>query len=177
MATEFALVGQGRQTYYAAVTGLALAAAATDVFTLTGAPGRLIRPVKAGFSGVATAAGAFSFVVAKRSTANTGGTATTPTAVPASSTHAPAKGIVRAYTANPTTGTLVGNMMSMRDTLTTAAGGLPEAVTTIDFEGEYRGDIELRSETEVLALNLNGATVTGGIIDAWICWTEEQLVA
>jgi hypothetical protein len=152
---------------------------ATDVFTLTGAPGRIITPVLFGISGVATAAGAFSVKAVKRSTANTGGTSTTPTPVAGISTNPgvgptpPAKGVVRAYTANPTLGTLVGDMMSKRDSFTTASGAIPETETLFDFRGDYRGEVQLLSGDEVLALNLAGVTVMGGLLDAWVAWTEE----
>jgi len=33
--------------------------------------------------------------------------------------------------------------------------------------------VELLSDEEVLALNLGGVTVTGGLLDAWVVWTEE----
>lgn len=177
MPTEMTLVGQGGlHAYYASVTALALAVSATDVFTITGAPGRVIRPVIFGVSGVATADGAFSVVALRRSTANTLGTSTVRAAVPSVSfgpfgePTPPARGTVRAYTANPTPGTLVGDMMSKRLTFSATAGA---GETLFDFRGHYRVETKLLSELEVLAINLAGVTVTGGLLDAWVVWTEE----
>lgn len=174
MASEHTLVGQGRPTYWASVSALAVAASGTDVFTLTGAIGRRITPLMFGASGVATSDGAFSIAAVKRSTANTGGTSSTRVAVPGSSSNAaPAKGIVRAYTANPTLGTLVGSMMAKRISYGAPAGTVGQVEAIFDFRSHYCGPVELLSDQEVLALNLGGVTVSGGLLDAWVAWTEE----
>ena len=86
----------------------------------------------------------------------------------------PAKATVRAYTANPSNGAMVGVMMSKRVTVTTAASSAvsPEE-TLFDFRSHYCGPVELLSDSELLGLSFAGVTVTGGLLDAWVAWTEE----
>lgn len=159
--------------YSASVTGLALAAAATDIFTLTGSASKTVRITRIQVSGIATAASAVDLVLVKRSTADTGGTATNPTVVPNDSADAAGTAVVAAYTANPTTGALVGPVRSRKVTLTTAAGGLT-SVTTIFDSGQQSGKpITLRGVAQQLALNFNGATVAGATLNIDIEWYEE----
>jgi len=80
---------------------------------------------------------------------------------------------VRAYTANPTLGTLVGAMMSKRITYGASTAAVVQVEARFDFRSHYCGPVELLSDEEVLALNLGGVTVTGGLLDAWVVWTEE----
>lgn len=159
-------------TYSAAITGLATAVSATDVFTLTGSATKTIRVTKVEVSGIATAAGAFTIQLLKRSTADTAGTSSTPTRVPHDSTSGAATATVLAYTANPTTGNLIGLVGLRKITLTTAAGGLVNVPQYLDYTRNEKAVI-LRGTSEVLAVNLNGVTVTGGAFDVAVTWTEE----
>jgi len=174
MTQTVAIAPLGNRSYSAGGT-LAAAAAATDVFTITGADGFLCTPVRLIISGIATAATAASVLVVKRTTANSAGTASTITGVVRDSqTTESAKATVRSYTANPTTGTATaptgGNIAAVVVPLGVAAGGTNPMV--IDLVANGMQPIALRSSADVLAVNLNGATIAGGSITVTVEWME-----
>jgi hypothetical protein len=162
-----------KTTYSASITALAPAASATDIFEIAGSATKTIKVTRLQISGTAAAAGAYDFVLLKRSTANSGGTSSAPAVVPHDANDAAGTAVVKAYTANPTLGTLVGNIRAAKGTVTTAAGAIPNVPTQFNF-GEREGkEITLRGTAQVLALNLNAATMTGGSLNIDIEWTEE----
>lgn len=165
-----------RPTYSASVTGLVTVASATDFFTLTGATGITTRITFAQCSGISTTVGTADIVALKRSTANTVGTSTAPTVVPHDANSAAGSSTVLAYTANPTTGTLVGNIRAKKLGLQLATTGLIPDVTTWDF-GTRPGtqEVVLRAATQVFALNGAGTTLAAGAaLDCSVEWTESD---
>ena len=166
-------IGAPSMTYAAAVSGLAPAALATDVFAISGSATKTIRISKLAINGVQTTAGQVAILVVKRSTANTGGTSTAQTKIPYDSANAAATATVLAYTANPTTlGTVVG-------TITASRLFVPGVASATDAQGFsiVVGDvgqqfITLRGAAENLCINLNGVTVAGGAVNVTIEWTE-----
>jgi len=162
-----------KATYSVGVIGLAPAASATDIFTITGSATKTIRITRIQVSGTATAAGAYSLVVLRRSTANTGGTSTAPTISSHDTADPNATATVNAYTANPTTGTLVGNMQVKKITVTTPAGSISNSPNEIWFEMRGERATVLRGIAQVLSINLNTTTMAGGSLDIDITWTEE----
>lgn len=165
-----------RPSYSASITGLTVAASATDFFTLTGATGIVTRVTYVECSGIGSTAGTPDIVALKRSTANTGGTATQPTVVPLDSGSAAGASVVNAYTVNPTTGTLVGNVRVSKL-------GLPLAATGANVQrlqwmfGNRPGtqEVILRAATSVFALNGAGATLApGASLDCAIEWQESD---
>lgn len=167
-----------RATYGATAINITPATTATDIFTITGSASKTIYIHKITVTGNRTAHAQDLVVLLKRSTANAGGTSTTRTAVPYDSANAAATATVRAYTANPTLGTLVGAIQANRvsfpvQTPTNAQGNGGAAVPWI---WEYTKDaqpITLRGTSEVLAINLNGVTIAGGSLQFNIEWSEE----
>lgn len=161
-------------TYSAAITGLAVASAATDVFTLTGSASKVVRLNQVSVSGTAGTAAVADVQVIKRSTANSGGTSTTPTAVPNDSTQAAATAVARAYTANPTTGTAVGVVRTQKQLFDVATG--PQSSVAVGYETHANGHrpLTLRGVTEVLAINLNGVTLSSPTLDIYVEWTESD---
>ncbi len=161
-------------TYSASITALAPAAAATDIFEIFGSGTKTVKVRRIQISGLATAAGAYDFVALKRSTANSGGTSSSPTVVPHDSADAAGTAVVKAYTANPTTGTLVGGMRATKSTVTTVAGAIPSILTVFDWSDDRGGKpVVLRGTAQGLAINLAGATMTGGALNIDVEWTEE----
>jgi len=163
-----------KATYHAAIQGLLLVTSATDFFTITGSATKTIRIIRIGISGTTNNAITTSINLIKRSTANTGGTSTTSTAVPNDSTNPAATAVVRAYTVNPTAlGTSVGLMAALKSefSLSTVATGSSKGV--FEFGTRPGQAIVLRGVNESLVMNLNGATVTGPSADMWFEWTEE----
>lgn len=178
MAAENTNVPPGKASFLAAVSGLVVAASATDFFTITGAVGKKVTINRIMVSGIATSATAVPLSVVKRSAVNSGGTATTPTPVPTSSNYpngaAGAFAVVRAYTANPASlGTAVGTVSAARMILSTASASVGSTPIEFNFERMYHPPIVLNDATEVLALNYGGATAAGNAVDLMIAWTEE----
>lgn len=160
-----------KATYSAAATAFAPAASATDVFTITGSASKTIRVTKIEMSATQTTAGNNEVLLVKRSTANSGGTSATPTIVPHDSSSAAGTAVVRSYTANPTTGTLVGAVASVKMFVSTTATENQKQIW--DFGIRPSQAIVLRGTSQVLAINLNAATWTGGSISVYLEFTEE----
>lgn len=164
-------VAVSADAYSAGILSLAPAASATDFFTITGSATKTIRVTEFNLQCTETTAGAVAVQIVKRSTANSGGTSTAPTVVPHDSASSAGTATVLAYTANPTTGSLVGLVRATREVWLAPASvaNAPRNPFTL-----YNGlPIVLRGTGEVLAINLNGVTVTGGACAVWATWTEE----
>jgi hypothetical protein len=160
-------------TYSAAANSITTVASPTDVCTLTGSPTRTIRVNYVMFSGTTTSGSGISSSVQliKRSTANTGGTSTVTAAVPHDVTNDAATATARSYTANPTLGATVGNIRAKRHTFQAAAVGVIPLIW--DFGQRPGQTVVLRGVNEVLSVNLNATTITGGLISCSFEWTEE----
>lgn len=148
----------------------------TDIITITGSATKTVRIFSIELSTTQTTQSTNTFFLVKRSTANTVGTSTTPTVVPVDSNDAAGTAVVRQYTANPTLGTLVGNVAVQR-----VFGSVPGATATagsgytFDFwqDGAGKG-IVLRGTTQVLSINFAGAALPVGFsVSATITWMEE----
>lgn len=165
----------GQKATYSATSSIAFANAllATDIFTITGSATKTVKVLRIGFSCQQTTAGVQNIVLVKRSTANTAGSFSVSIAVPHDSTDAAATATVVTYTANPTLGTSVGNVRAARVFIPTAGTDLSTFVYDFNFGTLPEKAITLRGTTQVLALNLNGATVTGGTWTCFVEWTEE----
>ncbi len=149
--------------------GLVPASSATDIFTLTGSATKTIRITRIEITATTTSAtpAALDVLLLKRSTADTGGTSTgSPTPVPHDSADAAVSATVLAYTANPTTGALVGtalrNAKFFQTLATYTATDFPAKDSLVWEFGNRPGAqaIVLRGVAEVLAINLNGVTAT-----------------
>lgn len=163
-----------KSTYGAAISGLVIASLATDIVTVTGSASKTIKIQNIEISGTTTAgAGAsVSATLVKRSTADTGGTSTTPTAVAYDSTNSAATATFRAYTVNPTSlGTAVGSIRATR--LVLAQVGTAGQPITWAFDGNYSQFPTLRGTSEQLCINFNTTTITGPVISISIEWSEE----
>lgn len=175
--TATAVVSITQRTYEATVVGLAPAASATDLMTIAGVAGHIVRVTRAECTGTATAVGAANLVALVRSTANSAGTSTSPTAVPADPNDSAAGATVKAYTANPTVGTSVGPVRAavlvLTPTSSTTIAEDPVAWTFGNNAGTRAG-VVLRSASQVFALNGNGVSFPAGTaLNCSIEWTEQ----
>lgn len=162
-----------KASYSAAIVGLVVANTPTDIFTITGSSTKTIRITFVEITGTETNATVRDVVLLKRSTANSGGTSTTQTAVASDSNNAAATATVRAYTVNPTLGTLVGNIRARKaDIDITSKSGPIELVSWVFGERPSQA-IVLRGTSEVVSVNLNSITSAGNSFDVGIEWTEE----
>lgn len=145
-----------------------------DVFTITGSATRNVQITKIAITTVQTTSGLNAWALVKRSTANSAGTSAAVTRVPLDRAFPAATATVLQYTANPTAGTLVGNVWSGRvaaPALASASGG--------DFEKAIpngsgpTSPIILTGINDVLAWNFGGAALPSGLsVQACVWWTE-----
>ena len=166
-------------TYSTSIFNLVSAATATDIFTLTGSATKTIKIKRIRISGTRGTHTWTDILLIKRSTANTGGTSTTPAIVSHDSLDAAATAVARAYTANPSAlGTLVGNVRAGNLSMpliapSNAQSNGPGHVLEWVFGDNGSKPLILRGTTQVAAINLNGATVAGSAFNISIEWTEE----
>lgn len=164
--------GGYKNTYSAAIANVAMATSPTDVFTLIGSASKLVRVLRVGFSALQTTAAGRDVLLIKRSTANSGGTSTTPTVVSYDSTQISGTAVARSYTANPASlGTAVGTIFA-RKTLVGALTGAADSLI-IEFGNNCGKHVILRGVAETLAINLNSVSSSGGVFSIFIEWTEE----
>jgi hypothetical protein len=152
-------------------SGRAIISTPTDIFTITGSASKTIRVTRISFTGTQTTGTQIRVIVLKRSTANSGGTSTSPARVPHDSNNAAATATVLAYTANPTTGTLVGNIRAAKVLVGLTTVNSDQLI--IDFGTRNGQGFVLRGTTQVLAINLAGVTIAGNSLDISFEWTEE----
>lgn len=166
-------------TYSTTYVAITTAASLTDFLTITGSATKTIYLRNIECSGVSTAAGLGTLALVKRSTADSSGTALTPSAtvggqlVPVDSADGAASATVVAYSANPTTGTLVGLVRSAKlNTGVTGTGTAP--LLSWNFGGENAKSPTLRGTAQVLALTgLGTAMPAGAVLTCGITWIEQ----
>ena len=162
---------------YSASVNWGLAAAATDIFTITGSTTKTVRVTQILFFGSAGSTQRAMVRLLLRSAANTGGVTQAPTIAPHDQNNAAVTAPVVAYTANPASlGTQVGTLGSFQVVFLAGAGaGTSSPDTTILFGlNPWAQPITLRGVAQVLAINMNGATVTGNTSGiANVTWIEE----
>lgn len=156
---------------YSAAAAVASAASATDIAILPGSATKTILVKRVIVSGVQTTAGIIDVLLVKRSTANTGGTSTGMTATPHDSTNAAATAAPLTYTANPTTGSLVGALRRVKLPVNAPASVVGLEAHVFEFASSNQ-PVVLRGVAEGLAVNLNGVTVTGGSFNIVFEWNE-----
>jgi hypothetical protein len=163
-----------KATYAVSKVGLACAASAHDVLTLTGSATKTIKITRVQISGtVATTANDSDVVLLKRKTANTGGTSSAPTITPYDSNSAAATATALAYTVDPTAGTLIGNIRAVSLYLpVTGSTGVPMLYSE-SFGDRPEQAVVLRGVNEVFAVNLNAANAASTALDITIEFTEE----
>lgn len=168
------------QTYYAAYTAITTAASLTDFFTITGSATKTIYITHVACSGVSTASGTSALALVKRSTADSGGTALTPSAtvggqlVPLDVNNVAATATVVAYSANPTTGTAVGIVRSGKLNTSVAATANGASPLVFDFSTINNQALVLRGTGAVAAMSgLGTALVAGAVLSCEVSWIEQ----
>ena len=162
-----------RPTYRYTALDITPVATATDVLTLTGIAGKVIRVTKVTIMGSATSSSIYDVYLIKRSTTNSGGTLTNPAPTSADSTDPVASGILSLYTANPVSLGTGTNLEAAKTYLGTAAITSPQ----ISFIWGNRGDkAPVLRAGETLAINFAGAAVPAGAsLYLTFEWTEDTL--
>lgn len=163
-------------TFVGAATFAAPQTGAGDLFCIAGSASRLVKVKRVVVSGVDTTAQASVINLVKRSTANTGGTSTAPTAGALDSQQVVTTptAVLAAYTVIPTPGTsagTVGSRLAAFNTAATASASLLSFDTTL--ENNY-SDIRLRGVAQELCVNAPSAFTTAGpTLTVEVTWTEQ----
>lgn len=144
-----------------------------DVFTITGSATRLVTVTRFAMVTVQTTAGQNAWAIVKRSTANTGGTSAAVTRVPTDDSYPAATATVLQYTANPTPGTLIGNLWAGRVPSPAPASALSDAEVCPIGNGKG-GSVTLSGTTDVLAWNFGGAALPTGLSVQCVVWWNEN---
>lgn len=165
-------------TYGATSIGLAPASSATDVACITGSATTVVRLQAIRVSGSAGTLVSLPVVITKHASANTGGTAATTTALPVpykfDSQNPAAAATTTAYTANPTIadaapGIIDAGVVTLN--VTTAAGGAPTLFSWTTRA--YNEPPTLRGIAQQVCVNLNGISVSSGLLAISFFWTEQ----
>jgi hypothetical protein len=170
-----ALQPLGLPSFSSAITGLVPAGGATDIATVTGASGVVVQVTRIIISGIATAATSATFLLVRRTTANSGGTSSAVTPVSQDGKEAAAASVL-SYTANPALGTSTapgGTTKSFIVPLGTASA--PQAPVILDLTAGGQIPPTLRGTGDVFAINFNGATVAGNSVNITIEHQENKL--
>lgn len=167
-----------RATYSASAEGIVPAASATDIFTINGSATKTIYIHKITVSGTRTAHAHDRVILLKRSTANSGGTSVVRSIVPHDSVNDLATAVVRSYTANPTLGTLVGNIYAATVSFPaqTPSNAQGNGGASVPWQWNYVDigqPIILRGTAQQVSINLNSVTIAGGLLHFAIEWSEE----
>jgi hypothetical protein len=174
-----------KTTYSAAFFGLVPAASATDIICISGSATKTIRVQNIKLSGVAGTLVTTPVVLVSHVSLDTGGTAASTTANPANTiakrllSDPTATATLVSYTANPT---IVDASPTYLDTqyITLGVSGtsvLPSVTTIFDF-GLYTSELQrepsiIANSTRQICVNLNGVSVSSGVLAGSITWTEE----
>lgn len=172
-----------KPTYRAVSIGLVPASAATDFFCVTGSATKVIKVTGFALQGVAGTLTSVPVVVLRRASVDTGGTAASTIANPANTigkvdtNNGASTATLIAYTANPTivdaSPTYIGAKYL---TLPTVAAGTNTPVTEFVFGAnlpQFTQQLTLRGITDQICLNMQAGTVTSGVINIQVAWTEE----
>lgn len=172
-----------RTTYSAGFIGLVPAASATDVICIAGSASRAVRLQNIRLSGSAGTLVSLPITLVRRVSVDTGGTAATTTANPANNIakrdiNSPtATATLVSYTANPT---IVDSAPTYLDSQSTTFGTTAAATVTVPLFLDYAKDVEnflfpptLVGVAAQACLNFNAVTISSGLLNGSITWTEE----
>lgn len=171
---------QKRITYGAASVGLVPASSATDIFCIAASTNRTVSVKEITLSGTAGTAITTPVLLYRRVSLDTGGTAATGAALPVAGTFSSSDpvstAVLTAYTANPTIvdsapTLLLGPAVSFSVTTGTNTPVIVNSGTQVDFFA--KGFDLIKGSTQQLCLNLNGVSISSGVLAIGIKWTEQ----
>ncbi len=163
---------EGQKKTYTVAGFVTPVATANDILNLAWVSGTVkLLEVQLVFGATAAGLKATGAALVKRSTANSGGSSTTPTPVPHLSTDGAANSVVSVYTGNPTRGTSIGAIRASKIGISATDG-----TTIIIWRFTDKNDKAptLVSANQSLSVDLGGdALLTGEVIAYSITWSEE----
>jgi len=167
-------------TYSASSVGLVPAASATDIWCIAASSTRNISIKQIKVSGTAGTAITTPFLIYRRASLDTGGTAATSLALPVAGKlfagDSAATATLTAYTANPT---IVDSSPVLLDVIqptlavtTTANAAMPPSSFGEAVAWFSHGLVLQKGTTQQVCLNLNGVSVSSGVLNINAIWTE-----
>lgn len=171
-----------RNTYSAISVGLVPAASATDIVCLNGSTSKNVHLRRVVLSGTAGTAITTPVVLKLNHSLDTGGTAATglalPVAAPLNPNNPAATATLTSYTANPTVtdstpNYLLAPAVSFGVTTTVGEADVYTAGTSIDFFDQGWDIPKAATVTQQLCLNLNGVSISSGVLAISLEWTED----
>lgn len=179
MASENYNVSPPFSSYMAALIGMVPAAGATDIFTIAGGKNRRIEVNFITISGISSTAIAVPVSIIKRTTPDTSGTPTLITPVQMDMANPSlSQAVIQSYAANPALGSVTngGLVASARMILSTGTASVGSTPFMFSFERMYMGCPVLLGPNDLLAINFNGTSVSGGSVDIHVGYNERPLL-
>lgn len=172
-----------RVTYSAGFTGLVPAASATDIVCIAGSASKIVRLREVVLSGSAGTLVTTPILLIRRAAVNTAGTAAGTTANPANAItkrdtqNGTATATLISYTANPTITDSAGTIFAASSlTLPVTSAGTVSAPFRMNFIEDVSNLLQspaLRGAAQQICVNLGGVSVSSGVLNGHIVWTEE----
>lgn len=170
------------QTFSAPFIGLVPAASATDVICLAGSATKTIAVQQIKLSGSAGTLVTLPITLVRRASADTGGTPASTTANPANTigkrdtANATATATPVSYTANPTIGDSSPTYIDSASlTLPVTSAGVVTVPLAFNYFFENSQLLQppiLKGIAQQLCLNFNAVSITSGVLNGVITWTE-----
>lgn len=169
VGTITAVPGDPTVATYSAATLLIPAATALVVFTITGSATKTVRVWEVSVTGTRTTGTANNLLLQSIVGTISAGTVVAPAQHDYSDPVPTA--VVQSYTANPTLTLIAVGVLKAQKEFMNATSGSSELVEWRFGEGN-RKPVVLRGTSQILAVNLDFSTVTGGSLACSITWTE-----
>jgi len=175
-------------TYSSAFIGLVPPASATDEVCIAGSATKVVRVVRMVIGGSAGTLVQLPVTVVKRATADTGGTIGTTTANPGITTqiasrdtgqaaNTSASAVLVSYTAVPTINDAAPVYIdSANMALSVTSVATQPAMTIFDWGRDIENNVQvptLRGVAQQLCINLNTISISSGVLNGSVTWTEE----
>lgn len=171
-----------KTTYSSVALALPPAASATDIACIAGSATKTVVVRRISISGTAGTLVSAPFTLVRRAAADTAGTAATTTANWASNIakhdtqNATATATLISYSANPTITDSTPTYLRS-DYLTLPVTSAGTSIVPLAWEPDMKFGFPqgwvLRGVAQQLCINLNGVSVSSGLLHAAITWTEE----
>ena len=177
-----------KTSYSSSFYGLVPASSATDLLCIAGSATKTVRVTNLTIGGTAGTLVSLPINVLRRATADTGGTAATTTANPGvttqiasrdtqQATNASASATLVSYTVNPTINDAAPVYVDSKIMMLGLTGTtLASQVTVFDWSRDIANNIQvptLRGAAQQLCVNLITVSVSSGVLNGSITWTEE----
>jgi hypothetical protein len=163
--------------YTAMTSGFAAYATPTDMTCLPGSATKTVYPVQLFAALHSTSASVFSFYFVKRSTADSGGTPTTPTVAQMDSANAAPTTAPVFYGSAPALGTSAGTTFYFEASGATLTAANTNSISNFSGGSQISSQglfMALHGANEELCVNFNGAALPAGFTSSWTWqWIEQ----